>query len=272
MSDGNGQRRGPADLHLSEEEWIGFALDELSADAQARVDAHIELCSACAAELEGYFELEFDERRWAEEHADLVDRLRRQLLMRHVGIVWPPPASVAAAAAPLPDVATARSDVAVTPPLFQSRWTISASSRTLTEPLSVLVNKEQERLRYESGARPVERPGLMAGALTMGSETRLEWSLDDVEAGVKIVVTASIPEAPDGTLALTVTLESAKAVTLARLEIVDPSDRRRVKTQGPLAMFERTPVILKEGEWEVRITATTDREHCWVIPVTAKSE
>jgi hypothetical protein len=65
--------------HLTEEELLSFAFDEASAELHARVQAHVEGCITCAAELEGFLEEEVDTAGWEARHAALLADFEEQL-------------------------------------------------------------------------------------------------------------------------------------------------------------------------------------------------
>lgn len=66
--------------HLDEAEFIGFAQGQLADAAQVSVLEHVEHCSRCAAELEGYLELDENDVQWSEQDAARMDQFARDLL------------------------------------------------------------------------------------------------------------------------------------------------------------------------------------------------
>lgn len=67
--------------HLTEDEVIGFVLEDLPAEAMERVDQHLEQCVYCAQQLEDFHtaQEEFPAARWATQRDAFVASLRQQI-------------------------------------------------------------------------------------------------------------------------------------------------------------------------------------------------
>jgi len=67
--------------HLTEDEFIGFVLEELPEEMEKGLDQHLEHCEACAQELEDFYttQNEFPEEEWAKQRDAFVANLREQI-------------------------------------------------------------------------------------------------------------------------------------------------------------------------------------------------
>lgn len=70
--------------HLTEEEFLGFILEDLPTETAEVIDQHLEHCVACAQQLEDFYaaQEEFPTRAWAAQRGAFVATLRRQIFDR----------------------------------------------------------------------------------------------------------------------------------------------------------------------------------------------
>lgn len=67
--------------HMTEDEFIGFILDELPPDRENMLDQHLANCVTCARKLEDFYtaQEEFPETDWARQRDAFVANLRQQI-------------------------------------------------------------------------------------------------------------------------------------------------------------------------------------------------
>jgi hypothetical protein len=86
LADLRKMQKGPTGDHLTDKEFTGYVLEELSADQTERIDAHLSTCDACATEAERLFEVS---AAWmgvqgAIRMAALRQRIKAQMLAAHL--------------------------------------------------------------------------------------------------------------------------------------------------------------------------------------------
>lgn len=67
--------------HLTQDEFIGFALEELPDELEKELDQHLENCVSCAQQLDDFYtaQEEFPAEAWAAQRGAFVAALRQQI-------------------------------------------------------------------------------------------------------------------------------------------------------------------------------------------------
>lgn len=67
--------------HITQEEFIGFYLEQLPEELAQEVDRHLEICITCAKELEDFYDAieEFPAQRWEKERDVFISKLQGKI-------------------------------------------------------------------------------------------------------------------------------------------------------------------------------------------------
>jgi hypothetical protein len=90
-------------MHLTEDEFVSFVLEDLPEELEQEVDGHIERCISCAQQLEDFYtaQEQFPAEEWAAQRNAFVAGLRQRVFgTRTLLISWPDVAFGIAAQAP----------------------------------------------------------------------------------------------------------------------------------------------------------------------------
>jgi anti-sigma factor RsiW len=184
--------------HLTEEEFVGFVLEDLPDELAASVEAHLERCEACARQLEEFYQAQehFPEQEWAAQRDSYLAELDERILgspvlvarWEHVGL------AAAAASRSIQDGQIETTDG----PLRWRRVEDAEGNLTARFGSHALALKGREiRVRvgeYEQRVKMVPKARDQVGAeILIPSAERAHWPADAV------LVIELLPEGGDGT-------------------------------------------------------------------------